>query len=159
MGRDLTEILEECLYVMQDVSFFVLEHIVMCSGKLYNARQRVSMLEIGFPSVNEFHLDLVHPSGVPTILFIFRWFLFPCVRPVRFGSPISKVQHESWHILPQRHRLHPVQGPRRQDRAREYRATQPQNSPSTFSRSARPRSLRAVISRPASSTGLCLGNS
>lgn len=47
-GR-LVEILEESPHMMQNVSLFVLKHVVVRAGKLYNLRERVGMIEVRFP--------------------------------------------------------------------------------------------------------------
>ena len=45
-GGGLIEIPKERLNVTQNVSLFVLEHVVVCPGKLYNPRERVRILEV-----------------------------------------------------------------------------------------------------------------
>jgi hypothetical protein len=71
---------EEPLHLTQNVSFFVLEHVVMRPGELYYLGERVSMREIGFPSVDELHVNFVQPFRIAKIRFIFGCFLFPSLR-------------------------------------------------------------------------------
>ena len=66
-GGDLFEIPQESPHVMKDVSLFVLEHVVVRPEKLNNLRERVSVLEAGFPSVNELHLNLIQPFGASAL--------------------------------------------------------------------------------------------